>query len=92
MIAFVAAGYVLSFNPALLADVKYAVTAASPAGLSASVDQLIGRAVEERNAVAGLGLLDALWAGVWWMSNLREAVSAQWRLPAVHPAPVQRLG
>jgi membrane protein len=91
MIAFAAAGYVLSFNPALLAEVKDAVTAALPAGLSDSVDQLIDRAVEERNAVAGLGLLGALWAGVWWMSNLREAVSAQWRLPAVRPAAVQRL-
>jgi membrane protein len=33
----------------------------------------------------------ALWSGIWWMSNLREAVSAQWGLPPPHPAALQRL-
>jgi len=32
-------------------------------------------AIDQRNAVAGVGLVAALWSGVWWMSNLREAVS-----------------
>jgi len=31
--------------------------------------------IDQRNAVAGVGLVAALWSGVWWMSNLREAVS-----------------
>ena len=52
---------------------------------------IIETAIGQRNTVAGVGLVAALWSGIWWMSNLREAVSAQWGLPPPHPAALQRL-
>lgn len=82
MVVFAAAGYVLSFNPGLLADLERTITAAVPAGLGDTVELVIAKAVEQRAAVAGLGLLGALYTGVWWVSNVREAVSAQWALPS----------
>lgn len=91
MIAFAAAGYVLWFNPGLLARLELAVAAAVPGGLSDALDPILKTAIAQRNTVAGVGLAAALWSGVWWMSNLREAVSAQWALPAPHPAALRRL-
>jgi len=90
MVAFGAAGYVLWLNPTLLDDLRDAITAAVPGALSDAVIPFIDEAVAQRNAVAGLGLLAALWSGIWWTSNLREAVSAQWALPAVRPTSVAR--
>lgn len=90
MVAFGAAGFVLWLNPTLLDDLRDAITAAVPGALSDAVIPFIDEAIAQRNAVAGLGLLAALWSGIWWTSNLREAVSAQWALPAVRPTSVAR--
>jgi membrane protein len=91
MVAFAAAGYVLWFHPALLAQLERSVATAVPGGLSEALDPILDTAIAQRNTVAGVGLAAALWSGIWWMSNLREAVSAQWGLPAPHPAALQRL-
>ena len=90
MVAFGAAGYVLWLNPTLLDDLRDAITAAVPGALSDAVIPFLDEAVAQRNAVAGVGLLAALWSGIWWTSNLREAVSAQWALPAIKPTSVAR--
>jgi membrane protein len=90
MVGFGAAGYVLWLNPTLLDDLHEAITDAVPGALSDAVIPFIDEAVAQRNAVAGLGLLAALWSGIWWTSNLREAVSAQWALPALRPTSVAR--
>ena len=91
MVAFAATSYVLWFSPALLADLEQSIAATVPPGLAESLNPIIETAIDQRNAVAGIGLVGALYSGVWWMSNLREAVSAQWGLPAPHPAALQRL-
>jgi membrane protein len=91
MVAFAAAGYVLWFHPALLARLERSVAEAVPGGLSDALDPILETAISQRNTVAGIGLVAALWSGIWWMSNLREAVSAQWGLPPPHPAALQRL-
>ncbi len=91
MVAFAATSYVLWFSPALLADLEHSIAATVPSGLAESLNPIIETAIDQRNAVAGVGLAGALYSGVWWMSNLREAVSAQWGLPAPHPAALQRL-
>ncbi len=90
MVGFGAAGFVLWLNPTLLDDLQEAITAAVPGPMSDAVVPFIDEAVAQRNAVAGLGLLAALWSGIWWTSNLREAVSAQWGLPAVRPTSLGR--
>lgn len=91
MIAFAAMSYVLWFNPALLAALERAIADTVPPGLSEALNPIIETAIDQRNSVATIGLIGALWSGVWWMSNLREAVSAQWELPAPNPAALQRL-
>jgi membrane protein len=90
MVAFGVAGFVLWLNPTLLDDLQDAITAAVPGPLAEALNPIIDEAVAQRNAVAGLGLLAALWSGIWWTSNLREAVSAQWGLPAIRPTSVAR--
>jgi len=91
MVAFAAASYVLWFNPLLLAELETAIADAVPPGLAQAVNPILETAIEQRNSIAGVGLVGALWSSVWWMSNLREAVSAQWELPAPNPAALQRL-
>jgi membrane protein len=91
MVAFAAAGYVLWFNPALLTNLENSIAASVPPGLFDALNPIIETAIGQRNTVAGVGLIAALWSGIWWMSNLREAVSAQWGLPPPHPAALQRL-
>lgn len=91
MVGFAAAGYVLWFHPALLTRLERSVAEAVPGGLSDALHPILDTAIAQRNTVAGVGLAAALWSGIWWMSNLREAVSAQWALPAPHPAALQRL-
>jgi membrane protein len=91
MVAFAAAGYVLSFNPALLTELENAIATSVPEGLSHAITPIIETAIDQRNAVAGFGLVAALYSGIWWMSNVREAVSAQWALPPPNPAALQRL-
>lgn len=91
MVAFAATSYALWFSPELLAELEKSIAATVPPGLAEPLNPIIQTAIDQRNTVAGIGLLGALYSGVWWMSNLREAVSAQWGLPAPHPAALQRL-
>jgi membrane protein len=91
MIAFAATGYLLAFSPELLATLEMRAADAVPPELSDTVDPFIETVVEQRNAVAGVGLVAALWAGIWWMSNLREAISSQWEIPPRNPASLRRL-
>ena len=57
MIAFAAAGYVMSFNPALLTELENAIATSVPEGLSHAITPIIETALDQRNAVAGFGLV-----------------------------------
>jgi membrane protein len=83
MIAFGVVGHVL--------DLEQVIADAVPPAAVDAVTPVVHAAVEQRDTLAGLGLLGAVWAGIWWMSNLREAVSAQWCVPAWGPASVRRV-
>lgn len=88
MIAFAAAGYVLFFNPELLNELLAAISENVPPGLNQTVDDVIKQAIDQRGAVGLLGLLAALYSGIGWMSNLREALSEQWaQVPAAPSMP-----
>lgn len=79
MIAFAAAGFVLAGNPELLRHLQDQIQASAPAGLGPTLDQVIVGAINSRSGVGIVGLLGALYSGLGWMSNLREALTAQWR-------------
>ena len=79
MIAFAAAGFVLAGNQELLRQLQDQIGAAAPAGLGDTLNQVIDGAIASRNGVGIVGLLGALYSGLGWMSNLREALTAQWQ-------------
>lgn len=80
MVAFSIAGLVLSSQPALLESFKEAVTSLVPPGqLSDQIGGLIDQAVGQSLTVGIIGLVVALYSGLNWMGNVRDAVRAQWR-------------
>jgi membrane protein len=81
MIAFAAAGFVLAGNPELLGKLQDQIQAAAPAGLGPTLNQVIDEAIASRSGVGIVGLLGALYSGLGWMGNLREALTAQWKSP-----------
>lgn len=91
MIAFAAAGYVLFFQPELLAQLEQGISTNVPPGLDTVINPVIREAIDSRAAVGVVGLLGALYSGVGWMSNLREALSEQWAQVPATPALLKRL-
>ncbi|GAA5112620.1 inner membrane protein YhjD [Pseudonocardia adelaidensis] len=91
MIAFAVAGYVLFFNPDLLRELQAGIAENVPPGLGEIINPTIEQAIASRAAVGAVGLLAALYSGIGWMSNLREALSEQWAQVPATPAMVKRL-
>ena len=79
MIAFAVAGFVLAGNQELLRQLQDQVQAVAPVGLGETLNQVIDGAIASRNGVGIVGLLGALYSGLGWMGNLREALTAQWQ-------------
>ena len=80
MVSFAAAGFVLASHPTLLQDIfnKILVNVSDPT-LAATLKSTINTAVQQRTTVALVGLGIALYSGINWMGNLREAIRAQSR-------------
>lgn len=91
MIAFAVGGYVLFFNPALLAQLQDSITENVPTNLAGTITPIIDEAIKQRGAVGVVGLLAALYSGIGWMSSLREALSEQWAQVPAAPALPKRL-
>lgn len=89
MVSFAAAGFVLASHPTLLQDIfdKILLNVSDPT-LAATLKNTINTAVQQRTAVGIVGLLVALYSGINWMGNLREAIRAQsrdvWELSLIH--------
>ncbi|MEJ2868222.1 inner membrane protein YhjD [Actinomycetospora sp. OC33-EN08] len=90
MIAFAAAAFVLANNQQLLDQISVSITQAAPPGLGDLLNQVIQQAIQQRNAVGLVGLLGALYSGLGWMGNLREALSEQWDQRGDPPTVVKR--
>lgn len=80
MVSFAAAGFVLASHPTLLQDIfdKILMNVSDPT-LAATLKSTINTAVQQRTTVGIVGLLIALYSGINWMGNLREAIRAQSR-------------
>jgi membrane protein len=78
MIVFAAVGFVLAGNPELLRQLQGQIQAAAPEGLSGTLEGIIQGAIASRRGVGIVGLLGALYSGLGWMGNLRDALTAQW--------------
>ena len=91
MIAFAVAAYVLFFNPSYLDQIRASISETLPPNLVEVVNPIIDQAIGSRTAVGIVGLLGALYSGIGWMSNLREALSEQWAQAPEPPALPKRL-
>jgi membrane protein len=92
MIAFAAAAFVLANNQDLLNQIQAGITSAAPPGLGDLLNKVIQQAIAQRSAVGILGLLGALYSGLGWMANMREALSEQWDQRGDPPTIVKRYG
>lgn len=78
MVAFAIAGYILAGNHSLLDQLQHGITKSVPGSLGDTLSDAVDQAIKSRNTVGVLGLLIALYSGVGWMGNLRDALTAQW--------------
>lgn len=91
MIAFAVAGFVLRAQPELLLQLRTAITDAVPGALGDTLNDIIAKSIEQAGAVGAIGLVGALYSGIGWMSNLREALSEQWAQPPSTPNMIKKL-
>ena len=78
MVAFAAAGFVLASRPELLAEVTASIKSSVSGDLGQQLVDLMDSAIDSRTSVGVIGLATAVWAGLGWMANLREALSEMW--------------
>lgn len=78
MVAFAIAGFVLAGQPELLQDLQDSITKNVPGSLGDTLNTVIDSAIASRASVGVLGLLGAAYAGLGWMANLRDALTAMW--------------
>ncbi|MBN9108678.1 MAG: inner membrane protein YhjD [Pseudonocardia sp.] len=91
MIAFAIAGFALRAQPELLDQLRVGITTAVPGALGDTLNDIIQKSIDQAGAVGFLGLIGALYSGIGWMSNLREALSEQWAQPPEAPNVVKKL-
>lgn len=82
MLLFAGIGFFLSNRPELMVEIQNRITEGVPGQLGETVNELIGAAISQRGAVAGIGLLTTLWSGLNWMNNLRVGISLMWNVDA----------
>jgi len=80
MVSFAGVGFLLASNPDLLTElINKIVSSISDPALAATLKNTVNTAVQQRTTVGLTGLLVALYSGISWMGNLREAIRAQSR-------------
>jgi len=78
MVGFSLVGFVLAGRPELLDDVRDIIAQNIPGELGDTVQNLIDSAINARGTVGVIGSLTAVYAGLAWMANLRDALTAMW--------------
>jgi len=78
MVGFSVAGFLLANNETALNELSNAILRAAPPGLGDLFGSLVNAALSARGTTGILGLLLALYSGLGWMTNLRDALTAQW--------------
>lgn len=80
MVSFAAVGFVLASDQDLLTElINKIVNSISDPTLATTLKNTVKTAIEQRTTVGLTGLLIALYSGISWMGNLREAILAQSR-------------
>ena len=88
MVAFAAAGFALRARPGAVDRLKDEITGAWPGALGDTLNSVINQAISSAATVGFFGLLVALYSGIGWMTNLRDALSEQWGHVPIPPPPI----
>lgn len=78
MVGFSIAGFVLAGNQTALRELREAILRSAPEGLGDFLSSIVDAALDSRAGVGIFGLLLAFYSGLGWMTNLRDALTAQW--------------
>ncbi|GAB2999619.1 inner membrane protein YhjD [Amycolatopsis acidiphila] len=78
MVGFSVAGFVLAGNQTAINELRTGILSSAPQGLGSLFTTLVDSALAARGGTGILGLLLALYSGIGWMTNLRDALTAQW--------------
>jgi membrane protein len=78
MLGFSVTGFVLASQPQLLQNLQGRVQQLVSGDFGTQLVDLMNTAIESRTSLGIVGLATAAWAGLGWMNNLREALSAMW--------------
>ena len=92
MVAFAVAGFVLRGNPEILQTLRQGIATSVPGGIGDLLGQVVDTAINRAGAIGLIGLVGALYSGIGWMGNLREALSEQWGQRDEAPPMIKRLG
>ncbi|MFB9727831.1 YhjD/YihY/BrkB family envelope integrity protein [Haloechinothrix salitolerans] len=78
MVAFAIVGVVLRGNQVVINQITRGIDRSVPPGLNDIVNDIVETATTSAGGLGIIGLAIALYAGIGWMSNLRDALTAQW--------------
>ncbi len=78
MVGFAVFGFVLSRRPQLLSTIDDHIRSSVSGALGQQLVDLINTAIDARASVGVIGLATAAWAGLSWMSHLRQALTEMW--------------
>jgi membrane protein len=78
MVGFAVGGFVLSRRPDLLMEIETRIKSTVSGDFGHQLVNLMDSAIASRTSVGVIGLATAAWAGLGWMANLREALTAMW--------------
>lgn len=81
MVASAALGLLVFWRSVTHDDLALAVETVLPAGLMSVATPVLDTVVAHGGSLVGIGAIGVLWAGASWTAYLREALSAQYRLP-----------
>jgi membrane protein len=78
MVSFSVMGFVLASRPQVMAEMENRIKSVVSGDLGQQLVNLIDSAIDSRTSVGLIGLATAVWVGLGWMNNLREALSQMW--------------
>lgn len=78
MVGFAVFGFMLVLHPELLRTIDDHIRAQVSGPLGNQLLDLINSAIDARASVGVIGLVTAAWAGLGWMSHLRQALTEMW--------------
>ncbi|EUA20426.1 virulence factor BrkB family protein [Mycobacterium xenopi 3993] len=78
MVGFAVGGFLLARQPELLAEIEDRIRTSVSGNFGKQLVKLMNSAIASRGSVGLIGLAGSAWAGLNWMANLREALTAMW--------------